>query len=126
MFKFATQLPHHPSLLNVLVVHHCSSNGRAFRDFNVCCNKITYALYWLKANNCYYVEIFINNEVLESLPDDGYIDNQLRHIQDDQNLSIENDVVTSTFVPYLLPADSKDVAIKNTIDHMQSKDLSII
>ncbi|GET52586.1 hypothetical protein GLOIN_2v1488408 [Rhizophagus irregularis DAOM 181602=DAOM 197198] len=33
--EFATHLPHRPSSLDVLAVHHCSSDVRAFKDFNV-------------------------------------------------------------------------------------------
>jgi len=35
VLEFATRLPHRPSSLDVLVVRRCSSDGRAFKDFNV-------------------------------------------------------------------------------------------
>ncbi|CAG8800639.1 2152_t:CDS:2, partial [Gigaspora rosea] len=35
----------------------------------------------LKANNRYYADIIIDNEVLEFLPQEGYIDGQLPQVQ---------------------------------------------
>jgi hypothetical protein len=47
--EFASRLPRHPSLLDVLVIHRQSaSNAEAFRDFRVRRNKVTQALIWLK------------------------------------------------------------------------------
>jgi len=73
--EFVIQLHHHPSSLDVLIVHRQFTS--AFRDFNVRHVKVAQAFLWLKENNRYYANININNEVLQSLPDDGPIDNCL-------------------------------------------------
>ncbi|PKK55249.1 hypothetical protein RhiirC2_671990, partial [Rhizophagus irregularis] len=44
-----------------------------FRDFTVHREKIAKALYWLKANNPYYENIIIDDEILKSLPQNGSI-----------------------------------------------------
>ncbi|CAG8756561.1 5363_t:CDS:2, partial [Racocetra fulgida] len=77
----------------------------AFRDFIVHHNIVANALYWLKANNHYYADIIINNEVLESLPEDD----------DDSNIEIE-DEITCSFVSFLLLTDCENVAINNAFD----------
>ena len=77
--EFATHLPRHPSSLDVLIVRHQSTNNSAtFRDFKVRHNKVTHALWWLKENNCYYSDIVIDNEIIQSLPIDSPIDDQLQ------------------------------------------------
>ena len=43
--KFATCLPHHLLTLDVLVVCHHSSDGRAFKDFNICQSIVSRALH---------------------------------------------------------------------------------
>ncbi|CAG8782030.1 15441_t:CDS:1, partial [Racocetra fulgida] len=59
---------------NVLIIYQQSERDLvAFRDFKVHRDKVTHVLYWLKANNSYYSEIVINNETLQSLPEDGFI-----------------------------------------------------
>ncbi|CAG8792226.1 10852_t:CDS:2, partial [Gigaspora rosea] len=95
-------------------------------DFKVRRNIVANALHWLKANNRYYVDITIDNEVLESLPQEGYIDNQLLHLQTDQaddDLNNENDYeeVTHSFVPLLPPNNREDVAINSTLDRIESE-----
>src|SRR5277367_2924337 len=80
--EFANRLSRHPSLLDVLVVRRQSANNSAtYRDFKVRQVKVTRALFWLKKNNCYYSDIVIDNEVLQSLPIDGPIDDRLQHTQ---------------------------------------------
>ncbi|RIB10016.1 hypothetical protein C2G38_2207276 [Gigaspora rosea] len=79
----------------------------------------------------YYANITIDNEVLESLPQEGYIDNQLPHLQADQeddDLNNENDYeeVTHSFVPLLPPNNHKEVAINSTLDRIESKNLPIL
>src|ERR1043165_3746543 len=67
VLEFAMHLPRRSSSLNVLVVRHRSSTGRAFKDFNVRRSVMTRTLYWLKNNNRYYSNIVIDKEVLRSL-----------------------------------------------------------
>ncbi|CAG8816966.1 1521_t:CDS:2, partial [Cetraspora pellucida] len=75
--EFITRLPRHPSSLDVLVIFRQSANSGSFRDFIVRRDKVASALYWLKANNIYYAKITIDNEILESLPTDGTIEDQI-------------------------------------------------
>ncbi|CAG8781808.1 19739_t:CDS:2, partial [Gigaspora rosea] len=108
--EFTTRLPRHPPTLNILIVHRQSANDlTAFRDFIVCRNVVTNALCWLKANNRYYADIIIDNEVLESLPQEGYIDGQLPQ-----------------FVPLLPSTNREEVAINSALDRLESKNLPII
>ncbi|CAG8618328.1 300_t:CDS:2, partial [Racocetra fulgida] len=85
-----------------------------FRDFRVRRGKIIRALSWLKENNRYYSEIVIDNKNLNCLPEDGFIDNQFQINQlkdDDFYEKNDGDVITCTFVPFLLSDDREDVAI---------------
>ncbi|CAG8581678.1 16756_t:CDS:2 [Gigaspora rosea] len=77
-----------------------------------------------QANNRYYADITIDNEVLESLPQEGYIDNQLPHLQTDQaddDLNNENDYeeVIRSFVSLLPPNNREDVAINSNLDRIE-------
>src|SRR5438270_9193290 len=60
VLEFTTRLPRRPSSLDVLLVRHHSSVGRAFKDFNVHHSVVSRALAWLKKNNRYYSNIVIN------------------------------------------------------------------
>ncbi|CAG8702723.1 14889_t:CDS:2 [Cetraspora pellucida] len=62
---------------NVINFFQDSASGPAFRDFNVRLVKIAKMLIWLKSNNWYYANIEIDNEALQSLPENGPIDNYL-------------------------------------------------
>src|SRR6266498_1313762 len=78
---FTTRLPRHPSTLEVLIMRRQSSNNlESFRDFKVRRAKVARALYWLKCNNPYYSNIVIDNEILESLPDNESIVKDLPQI----------------------------------------------
>jgi hypothetical protein len=79
-------------------VRRQSSNGLAFRNFNVRRSKVARALFWLKQNNRYYTNIVIDDDVLRSLPENGPIDDQLSHIDD---------------VDHLDASDAPTVVIKN-------------
>ncbi|CAG8785106.1 10983_t:CDS:2, partial [Gigaspora rosea] len=76
--EFTTRLPWYLSSLNVLIIcQQSNKDPTAFRDFKICHNKVAHALRWLKANNN-YSEITIDNENLQLLPEDGFIDDQLQ------------------------------------------------
>jgi hypothetical protein len=79
----------------------------------------------LKENNRYYNDIIIDNEVLQSLPVDGSIDDQLRktqtNVEESDQEENEDDVITRTFVPFLPSVDREDVAIQNTLDRVQNE-----
>ncbi|PKY12906.1 hypothetical protein RhiirB3_322927, partial [Rhizophagus irregularis] len=68
--EFATRLPRNPLSLEILIIRrHSASDLTAFRDFTVRRAKVTRALQWLKANNRYYADIIIDEEALQSLPE---------------------------------------------------------
>ncbi|CAB4424345.1 unnamed protein product [Rhizophagus irregularis] len=77
--------------LNILIVRHQSSNGLTFRDFNVRHSKVAQALYWLKKNNHIYANIVIDEEVLQSLPDNGPTDDQLPQLEETTDEVFDND-----------------------------------
>ena len=60
-----------------------ANNPTAFREFNVRRNKVAEALVWLKQNNRYYRNITIDNEIIQSLPEDDSIIEMLPQFQED-------------------------------------------
>ncbi len=125
---FTTQLPRHPSSLDVLVVRRKSANDpTAFRDFIVRRSKVFRALIWLKENNPYYNDITIDKEILDSLPENGSIFNMLPHIRDEQSeVDDLNDTengdesISRTFVPLDPPTHREDEAINEALNRIQS------
>ncbi|CAB4410504.1 unnamed protein product [Rhizophagus irregularis] len=110
--EFATQLPEIRLLLT----------------FSLCV--VTRALCWLKQNNCYYTDIVIDEEVLQSLPEDGPIDDQLPQIDDvEQRFNDDNDVykdmIGSKFVPAPLLSPNEEQAISDTLNRVQDNDIPI-
>jgi hypothetical protein len=110
----------------VLVVRRQSADGSAFRDFNVCRDKITQALSWLKINNRYYADIVIDSEMLKLLPDNGPIDDYLLQVQRNDDNSNDDDnetenMVTRNFVPVVPSSNREDDAINEAIARMQAK-----
>jgi len=82
--EFTKQLPRQPSSLDVLVVRRQTANEpTAFRDFIVRREKVARALLWLKKHNGYYKDITIDNEILQTLPENGSVFNILPHLQND-------------------------------------------
>ncbi|CAG8756726.1 21775_t:CDS:2, partial [Rhizophagus irregularis] len=126
--EFASKLPRHPSLLDMLVIRHQSvSNAEAFRDFKVRRDKVIQALIWLKQNNRYYANVIIDHEILQSLPIDGTIDDQLQDINEDIDYDeSENDVITHTFILLSPSANREDTAIRNTLNRIQNENHHIM
>ncbi|GBC15565.1 ATP-dependent DNA helicase PIF1 [Rhizophagus irregularis DAOM 181602=DAOM 197198] len=129
--EFATQLPRNPSSLDVLIVRRKSANSLIYKNFTVHRTKVTRALCWLKQNNRYYTDIVIDEEVLQSLPEDGPIDDQLPQIDDvEQHFNDDDDVyedmIGSNFVPAPLPSPNEEQAIGDTLNRMQDNDLPIM
>ncbi|CAG8743401.1 872_t:CDS:2 [Gigaspora margarita] len=84
--EFATCLLHHLSSLNMLIMQHNSSDQSAFRNFQVCRDKISRALHWLKENNIFYCDIEIANDILQSLLENNTIIDQLSEASNSQKL----------------------------------------
>ncbi|CAG8509590.1 4776_t:CDS:10, partial [Scutellospora calospora] len=125
--EFTTRLPRHLSSLDVLVVRHLSANSGLFRDFNVRRDKVASALYWLKANNIYYADITIDNEILQSLPTDGTIEDQIPDneiIAEESNNENEDeidDMISRTFVLFLPSTSREEIAINETLNRIQNE-----
>ena len=142
--EFTKWLPRNPFSLDVLVVQRQSSNETtAYRDFYVRRDKVARALVWLKANNRYYEDIIIDNEILQSLPENGSIVSQFTQIQNDQAideifeqnpndqaideiLGNEDEAISRTFVPSRTSTRREEVAINDTLDQMQSNNPPIL
>ena len=127
--EFATRLPHHPSTLDVLVVRRYSSDGRAFKDFNVRRSIVSRALHWLKLNNCYYSNIVIDEEVLRSLSKNGSLDDQISRLENmdgeigdesDDEVDNLNDSVLSNFVPVPIPIPNEKRAVADALARLQT------
>ena len=103
-----------------------SNELTAFKDFNMCRGKIVKALLWLKANNHYYSDIFIDNEIFWSLSENRSIVNQLPQIRNDnENLDEDEDgdgedEITRTLVSSILLTQRKNIVINETLDRIQS------
>lgn len=131
--EFTTRLPRHPSSLDVLVVRRQGASGSTYRDFNVRHVKVAQALMWLKANNQYYTNIIVDNEVLQLLTENGPIDSYLQqiqstegqHLSDNETLNDDEneteDILIRNFVPITPPSQSENTAISNTLERMQNK-----
>src|SRR5215212_2921579 len=132
--EFTKTLPRQPSSLDVLVVRRQTANEpTAFRDFIVRREKVARALLWLKKHNGYYKDITIDNEILQTLPENGSVFNILPHLQNDQSVDentddIENgdEAISRTFVPAPPPTQREDVIINDTLDRIQSNNLPLI
>ena len=80
-----------------------SNNLESFRDFKVHRAKVAQALYWLKCNNPYYSDIDIDNEILESLPDNESIVKDLLQIRtNNDEITIDNETKKILYVPSFL------------------------
>jgi len=81
----------------------------------------------LKANNRYYSDIIIDEKVLQSLPENRSIADQLPQIENDQiNGSNEDEngndnMIARTFVLSLPLSHREDLAISSTLDRIQTK-----
>ena len=84
---------------------------------------------WLKAHNCYYKDIVIEEEILHSLPGNGSIADLFpQKINDEISTEEENskDGIGRSFVP--LPASTRreDTAINETLNRMQTNNAPIL
>ena len=66
--ELASSLPRYPKDLSVILVH-VKSRDNTFKDVKVKKQNVHDALLWLTQNNPHYVDVQINQEVLDALPD---------------------------------------------------------
>ena len=77
--SFLNRLPSHVSDLPILVVRrHGMDNSH--RDFTVRRHQVLEAVLWLKTNNPYFKDVEIDQEAIESLPENG-IPSDLRYVE---------------------------------------------
>jgi hypothetical protein len=134
---FATRLLHHPSSLDVLVVHHNSSDGRVFKDFNVWQSVVSCVFYWLKLNNRYYSNIVIDKEVLRSLPENGSLNDQISRLEDmgcelgseidDEEVdNLDDSSILNNFVPIPISIPSEERAVADILTRLQTETASVM
>src|SRR4051812_29855704 len=76
--EFTKRLSRTPSSIDILIIRRQSANdSTVFWDFIVRWDKVARALAWLKANNRYYADIIIDEEIIKNLPENEFIINQL-------------------------------------------------
>lgn len=68
--SFVNRLPCHPNDLDIVVVQQQNSSG-SHHDFCVRRSKVVDAIQWLLANNVYFKNISIDNDIVSSLPENG-------------------------------------------------------
>jgi hypothetical protein len=141
--EFAARLLRDPSSLDLLIVWRYSENGNNFQDFNVRQKKVIQAFQWLKANNKLYQDIVIDNEVLQTLPENGSIVEQLPQITDDRPYCSEEEpndnddadehenenkdpFKSQTFVPSIPNRPSEDRAINEILNRAHDRENSTI
>src|SRR5436305_522409 len=86
-------------------------------------SKVSNALVWLKAHNRYYEDIIIDEEILQSLPENGSIaDFLLQQTTDEIPTDEENgkNGIARSFVPLLTSTHREDTAINDTLNRMQT------
>ena len=67
--SFVNTLPRQPTSLDIVVVRK-ESSANSHRDFRVRRLKVVNALHWLLANNKYFQDITVDNDVISNLPED--------------------------------------------------------
>lgn len=136
--EFMTQLPRDPLSLDLLIVRCYNENGSNFRDFHVRREKVIRALQWLKGNNKFYHNIVIDNNILQTLPENGSIAEKLPQFTNDRThhheegpnerredlteIDDENNeahFISQTFVPSMPNRLSEDIAINEILNRMQ-------
>ncbi|CAB3979506.1 ATP-dependent DNA helicase PIF1 [Paramuricea clavata] len=110
--ELATSLPRYPKDLSVIIVK-VKGKDNSFRDVAVRREKVHNALLWLVQNNPHYDELEINEDALNSLPENG-IPADLMTVETENEI-ISNDDAMSDLGP---PTDnpSEDIVYNNSTD----------
>ena len=87
--ELATSLPRYPKHLAVIIIK-VTGRVNAFRDVTVRRLKVHNALIWLINNNPYYAGLTINDNALNSLPENG-VPPDLMTVETDEDIVSDND-----------------------------------
>ena len=87
--ELATSLPRYPKDLAVIIVK-VKGRDNTFRDVTVRKEKVHNALIWLMNNNSHYSELTINEDALNSLPENGVPPDLMTVETDDDIVSDDN------------------------------------
>ena len=109
--ELATSLPRYPKDLSVIIVK-VKGKDNSFRDVSVRREKVHNALLWLVQNNPHYAELEINEDALNSLPENG-IPADLMTVETENEI-ISNDVMSELGPPTENP--SEDIVYNNSTD----------
>ena len=109
--ELATSLPRYPKDLSVIIVK-VKGKDNSFRDVAVRREKVHNALLWLLQNNPHYAELEINEDALNSLPENGIP-------ADLMTVETENEIISSDVMSDLGPPTenpSEDIVYNNSTD----------
>ena len=87
--ELATSLPRYPKDLAVIIVR-IKGKDNTFKDVTVRKQKVHNALVWLRNNNPHYSELTINEDALDSLPENGVPPTLMTVETDDDVVSNDN------------------------------------
>ena len=110
--ELATSLPRYPKDLSVIIVKVKGKNN-SFRDVAVRREKVHNALLWLLQNNPHYAELEINEDALNSLPENG-IPADLMTVETENEIISNDDVMSDLGPPTENP--SEDIVYNNSTD----------
>ena len=108
--ELATSLPRYPKYLAVIIV---KVRDNTFKDVTVRKQKVHNALVWLINNNPHYAGLTINNNALNSLPENG-VPPDLMTIETDTDIVSDNDCSPDVGPPTDNP--SEDIVYNNSIE----------
>ena len=88
---------------------------------------------WLKENNQYYENIIIDQEILNSLPENDSIAKMLPQLQNDRlidEISVDEESelnkITRNFVPLQTSIHRKDISINDILDRIQTNNTPLL
>jgi hypothetical protein len=110
--ELATSLPRYPKDLSVIIVK-VKGKDNSFRDVAVRREKVHNALLWLVQNNPHYAELEINEDALNSLPENG-IPADLMTVETENEIISNDDVMSDLGPPTENP--SEDIVYDNSTD----------
>ena len=86
--ELATSLPRYPRDLAVIIVK-VKGRDNTLKDVTVRKQKVHDALIWLRNNNPHYSELIINEDALDSLPENG-VPPALMTVETDDDIASDN------------------------------------